>query len=365
MTIAGYILFAFLVLRFLVLLVNFLYRPYLPKAKHQAEWPMVSVLIPARNEENNLPTLLTNLQNIDYPNYEVIVCNDSSTDGTEQLLSKFSTQFPQLSFFNNEPLPEAWIGKNFACHQLAQKASGQFLLFIDADVKVQPQLLKKSISYMQKQQTKLLSIFPEQIIKTTGEWKTVPLMNWILLSFLPLPLVRWRWFSSLSAANGQFMLFDADNYRNNLWHKKVALRNVEDILIARSMKKQKMRISVLLGNNDIACRMYNGYQQAIKGFALNMHQYFSGYRLWMAFFVMATWLRLPFFVLSGQFWLLGISIVLLATMKLMYARLSFYPLSKVFAYHYSQLFSFLSIGLHNLRNKQKGSMEWKGRKYEV
>lgn len=365
MIIAGYILFAFLVLRFLVVLANYWYQPFLPEVNKEQQWPKVSVLIPARNEANNLPTLLKCLTDLDYPNFETIVCNDHSTDNTEAVLQKHQQEFHHLSYFNNEPLPESWIGKNFACHQLAQKASGQFLLFLDADVQVKPQLLKKTVAFVQKRDIKLLSIFPQQIIESEGEWKTVPLMNWILLTFLPLPLVRWRWFSSLSAANGQLMLFDAQNYRQNQWHKQVANRNVEDILIARSMKKRKMSIAVLLGNNDIACRMYPSYQQAIKGFALNMHQYFGGSRLWMAFFVAASWLRLPYFVLSTQYLLLAISILLIVLMKLMYASLSLYPSKKVFFHHFNQLFSLLKITQLNIRNGRKGNIEWKGRKYKV
>lgn len=363
MIIAGYLLFAFLVLRFLVVLVNFFSRPFLPKAGEQVAWPKVSVLIPARNEEDKLPDLIKSLQHIDYPNFEVIVCNDHSEDQTEMILKDLLLAFPALSYFNNEPLPTGWIGKNFACHQLAQKATGDYLLFLDADVKVNSLVLKKSIHYMQQKGVKLLSVFPEQIIGSPGEWKTVPIMNWILLTFLPLPLVRWKWFSSLSAANGQFMLFEGENYRHKQWHRLVRCRNVEDIIIARLMKKRKMAIAVLLGNNDVACRMYTGYAQAIKGFSLNIHQYFGGNRLWMVFFVAMVWLRLPFFVASKQYLLLVVSVVIILAMKLIISKMSHYSKRKIIVYHFPQLISLLKIIRHNLKNNRKGTIEWKGRKY--
>ena len=363
MIIAGYLLFAFLVLRFLVALVNFFSRPFLPKADEQTAWPKVSVLIPARNEEANLPDLIKSLQQIDYPNFEVIVCNDHSEDQTEMMLKSFHVSFPALSYFNNEPLPTGWIGKNFACHQLAQKATGDYLLFMDADVIVGPSVLKRSVSFMLKKRVKLLSLFPEQIIKTPDEWKTVPIMNWILLTFLPLALVRWKWFSSLSAANGQFMLFDGENYRHKQWHRLVKYRNVEDIIIARLMKKRKMHIAVLLGNNDVACRMYTSYEHATKGFSLNIHQYFGGNRLWMLFFGVMVWLRLPFFVVSKQYLLLIISVVIILAMKLIISKLSHYPPQRIFYYHFHQLISLLKIIRINLNNNKKGTIEWKGRKY--
>jgi glycosyltransferase involved in cell wall biosynthesis len=364
MIIVAYLLFTFLVLRFVVLMINYLSKPYLPKGERQNAWPKVSILIPARNEEANLPELLVSLQKIDYPDYEVIVCNDHSEDGTEQILKSYQKQFPQLLYFNNDALPAGWIGKNFACHQLAQKATGQYFLFIDADVKVKPQLLTKAISYMQKRQVKLLSIFPEQIIGSPGEWKTVPLMNWILLTFLPLRFVRWKWFSSLSAANGQFMLFDGKNYRCKQWHRLVKSRNVEDIIIARYMKRRNMPIAVLLGRNDIACRMYNGYGQAIKGFSLNVHQYFGGNRLWMLFFGAMVWLRLPYFVVSKQYVLLVVSVAIILFMKIIISKMSHYPLPKMLYYHYSQLVSLHKIIWLNLKNSRNGTIEWKGRSYK-
>lgn len=363
MIIVGYVIFAFLLMRFMVALVNLLSNPILPKAEEQSVWPKVSVLIPARNEEENLPRLINSLQHIDYPNFEVIVCNDHSDDHTESILIGSQQTFSALTYFNNEPLPANWVGKNFACHQLSQKATGDYLLFLDADVMVSPSVLKRSISFMLKKRVKLLSIFPEQIIKSPGEWKTVPIMNWILLTFLPLRLVQWRWFSSLSAANGQFMLFDGENYRHKQWHRLVKCRNVEDITIARLMKKRKMPIAVLLGNNDIACRMYNSYEHAIKGFSLNIHQYFGGKRLWMLFFGAMVWLRLPFFVISNQYLLLFISVVIILLMKLIISKLSHYPPLKIFYYHFHQLISLLKIIRINLNNNRKGTIEWKGRKY--
>ena len=126
MILTGYILFVLLLLRFLVVLTNYLSKPYLPKAARLSSFPKVSILIPARNEEANLPNLLVDLQQLDYPNFEVIVCNDHSTDDTEVILQNFSSSFQQLRYFNNETLPSGWVGKNFACHQLAKQATGDY-----------------------------------------------------------------------------------------------------------------------------------------------------------------------------------------------------------------------------------------------
>ena len=200
---AGYILFAMLALRFLVVVANFLARPFLPVKPFTGDEPLVSVLIPTRNEEKNLPALLNDLKNSDYSNFETIVCNDHSTDGTGDVLAEYQRHFRQLSFFDNDHLPEGWKGKNFACHQLSCRAKGRYLLFLDADVRVSPGFISRAVAYAVEKNLHLLSMFPRQEIKSRGEWLTVPLMNWILLSFLPLRLVRLKWFSSLSAANAE------------------------------------------------------------------------------------------------------------------------------------------------------------------
>lgn len=363
MTIVAYILFSMLVLRFIVMVINYLSQPFLPESRMLNDFPLVSILVPARNEEDNLPLLINDLKNITYPNFEIIVCNDNSTDQTENILKAEAAVFEQLLYFNNGVLATGWVGKNFACHQLAQNAKGEFLMFLDADVRIEPSLINKAMSFVKRKKVKLLSIFPKQLINSKDEWKTVPLMNWILLSYLPLPLVSWKCFSSLSAANGQFMFFEANNYLHNNWHEKVKTSNVDDILIARMMKKKGFKIAVLLGENDIACRMYKSYNSAIKGFALNIHQYFNGSRHWLLFFWMMLWFRIPFFVFSKQYLLLIISIVLIMLIKIMYSKLSRFSTSKIFLFHYQQLTALTQIIAVNLKNKQKRKFEWKGREY--
>jgi chlorobactene glucosyltransferase len=212
---------------------------------------------------------------------------------------------------------------------------------------------------------KLLSIFPEQIIRTTGEWKTIPVMNWILLSFLMLPSVKIKWFSSLSAANGQMMFFDAENYNKHQWHYMVKDKNVEDIIIARLMKKKRYPVSVLLGNNDILCRMYNNYQSALNGFSLNVHQFFIGSRLWMLLFLLVTWFRLPFYLVSGQFVLLLLSVLLIVLMKYMISVLSRFSFKKNMEFHPDQLWAFTLMVYYNFKNYRKKRIEWKGRVYRL
>ncbi|HAH25180.1 MAG TPA: glycosyl transferase family 2, partial [Prolixibacteraceae bacterium] len=113
----------------------------------------------------------------------------------------------------------------------------------------------KAVAYFQQKKLSLLSIFPQQKMETFSEWIIVPVMNWILQSLLPMILVSKTSFPSLSAANGQLMMFESESYLRYQWHSKVRNQNVEDIRLARMVKSEGLKMAVLLGNNDIYCRM--------------------------------------------------------------------------------------------------------------
>ncbi|HPR33074.1 MAG TPA: glycosyltransferase family 2 protein [Prolixibacteraceae bacterium] len=363
MIVVGWILTGMLVVRFIVVTINFFSQLHLPGVKKNGSELLLSVLIPARNEADKLPQLIGDLQLSDYSNMEILVCDDQSTDGTPELLEQYQKEFPHLRSFRNETLPEGWKGKNHACHQLALQARGDYLLFLDADVRIGRDFISRALSYIRTKKWNLLSMFPQQILASVGEWKTVPIMNWILLSFLPLPLVRLKWFSSLSAANGQMMLFEGSAYRKNCWHEKMKNETVEDISIARAMKKRKEPIGVLLGKNDISCRMYSGYEEAITGFSRNVHQYFGGSRAWMIFYNILVWFRIPLLCLFlSPVYGLG-AIVTLFVMKMMVSKMSGQDLRKNIRFHLNHLLSFTLISLRNIENYRKGKVEWKGRQY--
>jgi glycosyltransferase involved in cell wall biosynthesis len=264
----------FTIVQMLTAIVNLLFISKLTNGKLSAR-PLVSVLIPARNEEMNIANILNDIIQQDFNEIEVIVFNDNSTDHTAAIVKGFALKDKRINLIDSKSLPSGWLGKNWACHTLAGNATGEYFLFLDADVRIGKGLIMNSIGYLKRFNLSMISIFPKQIIKTTGEKITVPVMNYILLSLLPLVMVRKSVFSSLSAANGQFMLFDAGAYKSMLPHEKMRNNKVEDIEIARYFKKKKYRIACLAGDDSIQCRMYNGFMEAINGFSKNVTAFFG------------------------------------------------------------------------------------------
>ncbi len=329
-----------------------------------ADPPKVSVLIPARNEEATLPLLLRDLENLKNPPFEIWVCDDHSTDGTANILQQFSGTSSRISYFSGKELPAGWLGKNFACHQLATKAKGDLLLFLDADVRVSGDALFKAACQMQQNNYALLSIFPTQTMKHIGEYLSVPIMNSILLNLLPLPLVRWLSFHSLSAANGQFMLFDAANYHQNGWHSQVRNHSTEDIAIARLVKKSGGQMATLLGGKEVFCRMYQRYDEALMGFSRNVHHYFGGSRLVMWGYWLAQLLGgLAFTLLWGLAGLLiWLGLVIINRMAVTLASRQPMKVIGLTPLHWITLF--LLAFKNSLQGIKKESV-WKGRKISV
>ena len=270
----AYFIVGFSVIQLLVAFVNLIFNQPFSKSKTSFNG-LVSILIPARNEENNIACILSDLQQQDYQNIEIIVYNDQSTDKTEEIVKAFSDNDSRIKLMCSNGLPEGWLGKNHACFSMSKQAKGIFLLFLDADVRISKDILIKTISQSIKYNIGLLSIFPKQIMLTLGERITIPNMNYILLSLLPLVLVRKSTYPSLSAANGQYMLFNSEKYFEINPHEIMKANKVEDIEIARYFKKNNISVACLTGDDTITCRMYQGFNEAVNGFSKNVTTFFG------------------------------------------------------------------------------------------
>jgi len=229
----------------------------------------VSILIPARNEEANIANLLNSILGQDYKDFEVIVYDDQSSDNTYAICSQFASEHANISVIKGGEIPNGWLGKNHACHQLSKKAKGKYLLFLDADTILEKRAINSAIHRLQLNNLGLLSVFPNQVMQTIGEKTTVPLLHYLLLNLLPLRLVFLIKSPVVATACGQFMLFDGDMYRQHQWHEQAKDKIVEDAEIMKLVKLAKYNGEVLLANGMVNCRMYRSYGYAIDGFSKN------------------------------------------------------------------------------------------------
>jgi glycosyltransferase involved in cell wall biosynthesis len=321
----------------------------------------VSILIPVRNEEDNILTLLQSISGQDYKDYEVIILDDSSEDNTYRICADFAVKHHQFRVIRGAELPHDWLGKNYACHQLAKEAKGDFFLFLDADEQINNGLINSAIQRMQMFRLGLLSLFTDQQMNTFGEKLVVPLMNYILLNLLPLRLVYLVKNSAVAAASGQFMLFDAELYRRYQWHEKVKDKVVEDVEIMREVKSTGINGEVLLANGMISCRMYKSYKEAVNGFTKNFLAAFN-YSIFTLLIYIMIIIGGPMIVITT----LNLQLILFMTSLIILTRIMISLPSRQNAWvnillHPLQMFNLTFIAFLSIQAYFTKTTVWKGR----
>jgi glycosyltransferase involved in cell wall biosynthesis len=356
----AYFIFVFSFVQMLIAFINLLLKQSFPKTKTNFN-SLVSVLIPARNEEKNIARLIYDLQEQDYQNIEIIIFNDLSSDKTAEIVLELSKLDNRIKLINSEGLPDGWLGKNYACHSLSKYAKGDYFLFLDADVRINKDIIINTIAFSEKHMLGLLSVFPYQIMISVGERITVPIMNFILLSLLPLILVRESNFRSLAAANGQFMLFNSAKYLETFPHEKMKENIVEDIEIARYFKRNNIKVACITGNNNIQCRMYEGFNEAVNGFSKNVIKFFGNSFILAILFWLITTFGFLAFIFSFPLLALILYLLVILSTRIVISIISKQKIIDNLVFIIPQQISLGLFIYKALINKLRKQYEWKSR----
>jgi len=366
MEIIFWIQFSLLTVFSLVVLTNFFSAPILSTSKFYVDSEnLVSVMIPARNEEKNIADCIESIINQNYQNLEILVLDDESKDKTAEIVQSFEKINPKVKLIKGKLLPKGWLGKNWACHQLSEMAKGKYLLFVDADVTLSESVVSSSIAFLQKLNAKAFSVFPTQRIKSFGEALITPLMNWILLVFLPLRLVHSTRNKSFVAANGQFIFFEAELYYKIGGHAHVKSEIVEDMALAKLVKEINEKFVTALGGNRVFCRMYSNFREGINGFSKNFYKGFSFspiiFLLFLFFIESVFLLPIIFGFFNFKFLHLTLLIVLIQFMVLQISQQN----SVIVILHPLQMVVLFFVGIKSLSASLNGNLTWKERKINL
>lgn len=237
--------------------------------------PFVSILVPARNEALNIEQCVRSLLAQSYATFEVLVLDDHSTDATPFLLTEIQKKHPQLKILHGEALPAGWLGKHWACHQLAQAARGELLLFTDADTWHEPNALHDSVAVLVQERVDLLTALPHEEVLTWGEKLTVPVLAFAPFSFIPVFLSRWFRLSRFSITIGQFMLFRRPTYDAIGGYEAVRTHPLDDVKFGRLVLSHGFRWLLVDGTEHVHCRMYRDFRSSAAGLTRSLFAFFT------------------------------------------------------------------------------------------
>jgi chlorobactene glucosyltransferase len=264
--------------------------------------PLVSLLVPARNEEAHIAACLDSLVAQSYENLEIIVYDDDSTDGTRKILDRYVKRYPRLVRAIGGKLEPGWYGKPHALQRLSEAASGTWFYFTDADTVHEPDSVGFALEAAEFYRADLVSGYVHNKIGSFGEGEVVPAIYLLTMVAMPLWLVHLAKSPAISHAIGQAMLFKASFYEKIGGYDAVKHRVSEDVHMARLVKKRGGKVLFTDLKEHVACRMYNDYRSAIDGLSKNVYDYFNK----NIFVLVAVTILVPlvFFIpILGSFWL--------------------------------------------------------------
>ncbi|MAL16616.1 MAG: hypothetical protein CL670_09425 [Balneola sp.] len=277
--------------------------------------PLVSICIPARNEEAVIDQCVTYALKQDYPNFEVLVLDDNSTDGTTEILEELSGIINNLHHLKGKPKPDEWLGKPWACHQLSKHASGEYLVFIDADVWLEEHAISKAIHALQN--SNAITVWPKQAVETFWEKLIIPMIYYGLYSLLPAKYVeqspKWlpqnlrkKMAPQFAAACGQFIAFTKNAYETIDGHTSVKQEIVEDVELSKTIKRNGLSITMYDGVDTVNCRMYQNHSDIFEGLRKN---FFVGFGRNVPLFLFMATMQVITFILPVIFLFIGNSFV--------------------------------------------------------
>ncbi|MDQ6677552.1 MAG: glycosyltransferase family 2 protein, partial [Acidobacteriota bacterium] len=316
----------------------------------------LSVLIPARNEERNIGECLASVLAQGEIVSELLIYNDHSTDRTEAVVR--ASGDVRVHLLQPAALPEGWFGKSFACARLAEAAHGEWLLFLDADARLEPDACSSMILEAQRRGLTFLSPWPRFEMETFAERLLMPMLNFVVFSLFPAPLSLTRPDVSLGLAHGACILVKRETYNKTGGHSEVREDIFEDTRLAQLWRRCGKRGLCLDGRRMVRVRMYRSFSEIWRGFQKNFFLAFRHESRFWAFLSM----HFCVFLLPFLWWDLRAVLAVLSLRAVLAIRFG-HPWWSVFLHPVAEVI-LIALGISSWRLSQSArGVEWKGRYY--
>ncbi len=238
--------------------------------------PLISVLIPARNEAGIIEECVNSLLQSDYPHLEIIVLDDNSRDRTYPIVQRVARSHDNLQIIKGKKLPPGWNGKNWACHQLAHTARGEWFLFTDADTCHSPHSVSSAFGAARRSHSDFVTAIPGLTLKTWSEKLVLPVIHFAFFALLPFNIINFRKNCRLAIGIGPFLFMSRDCYFSSGGFEAIKTEILDDMALAKRVKKNKRKISVIDGTGFMTVRFYTSFKQVWSGFSKNSFQAIGG-----------------------------------------------------------------------------------------
>ncbi|HSE98628.1 MAG TPA: glycosyltransferase family 2 protein [Blastocatellia bacterium] len=332
----------------------------------------VSVLVPARNEENNIAACLDSILRQGKSVGEILVYDDHSTDRTASIARSYFTLNHRVRVIEGAELPQGWCGKNFACAELAKQAVCEWLLFLDADARLSERAVERMLEEAYGRDVTMLSCWPRLEVESFSEKLLMPMLNFVVFTLFPAPLSLRRNDESLGLSHGACIMMSRAEYESIGGHAAVKDEIFEDTRLAALWRARGLRGLCLDGQTIVSVRMYRSVAEIWGGFQKN---FFPAFRREASFWL---FLALHLFVFLAPFILLVpaamglIRIAPVATaaasvllMRLLLAVRFGHPLWPALLHPLAEAF-LIALGISSWwRCKTGRGVAWKGRRYRA
>jgi chlorobactene glucosyltransferase len=341
-----------------------------PEPAGPAPTAKVSVIVPTRNEASDLPATLDGLLAQDYPGLELVVVDGGSTDGTREVAA---ARAPRVRLVEEDPLPSGWVGKSWACWTGAQATTGEWILFLDADVRTHPAAVRTTVAWAEREHADLASISPT--IEMVGFWERVvlPFFVQLVLTIFRAPRTN-RPDSRAALANGQFLLVRREAYLRIGGHEAIRSYVLEDIALARKFRAAGARLRLAHAPELATTRMYRDRAEMFEGLLKNVHgSEFSGPRV-VGFMVgliglyLLPLLVLPLGLLADSLPLVGMGAFLWVALfgkHVGFARGVGAPAAYGLLYPLAVAYYLVLLSTSLARGVRRKPVTWKGRTYDL
>lgn len=348
------------------------YRPP-PEPAPGETTPSVSVLIPARDEEANIEGAILSVLQAPGTTIEVVVLDDHSSDRTRELVLELARQHPEVRVLDAPPLPPGWCGKQHACQRLAEEARYDVLVFMDADVRLEPGACARIAAFLETSKVALASGVPRQILKTWLEKLLLPLIHFTLLAFLPIGRMRQSRHPAYGAGCGQLMAVRKEPYHTAGGHAAIRSTLHDGLKLPRALRMAGFFTDLFDATSVASCRMYHGATEVWRGLSKNATEGLAHPKVIVpATIVLLGGQALPVLLLALGPWLLEPTATLLAGIataavflpRLLAVRRFSQPVSSAIL-HPLAVVLFLMIQWTALARSLRGrASTWKGRAYK-